>query len=258
LIALRPTDANAQLTRAVVATITADYAAARASCATLRPLIQAVCLAPVIGIEGKAERGYVELEQLVSAARIEPAVEGWALTALAELAIMNGATDKAETHLAKALELDPDDAYARGLLFDVLLETGRTAQASRLLERREDVDALLVRLAISEHQLHSTDAARLAGLMREKIEAAARRGDRIHLREEARFALSVDRDVARAIVIAHDNWNVQKELADARLLVEAAAAGGDREAAAPVLAWMKRTGVRDAWLDARVRKLEAR
>jgi hypothetical protein len=49
--------------------------------------------------------------------------------------------------------------------------------------------------------------------------------------------------------IARDNWGVQKELADARLLAEAAAAAGDREAAAPVIAWARATGVRDATLD---------
>lgn len=256
LVALEPESVNAQLTRAVVATITADYAAARESCATLsaRPLIEATCMAPVDGIAGRADAAYATLMALLPG-RADPAVKTWALTALAELAIMRGDA-AAETHLREALELDPDDAYARGLLFDVLLETGRTAEGSKLLERREDVDALLVRLAISEHALHSTDAARLVGLMRDKIAAAAQRGDRIHLREEARFALLVDRDATRAIQIAHDNWDVQKELADARLLVEAAVAGRDRQAAAPVLAWMKTTGVRDAWLDARVRKLE--
>jgi hypothetical protein len=258
LIAARPEDVNAQLTRAVVATITADYAAARDSCTALaaRPLLEATCLAPVEGIAGRADAAYAKLRALLPA-RTEPAIEAWALTALAELAIMRGDA-AAETHLRDALELDPDDAYARGLLFDVLFEANRKGEASKLLERREDVDALLVRLAISEHALRSTDAARLAGLMRDKIAAAAQRGDRIHLREEARFALLVDRDFPRAIQLARDNWDVQKELADARLLVEAAVAGGDRVAAAPVLAWMTATGVRDAWLDARVRTLELR
>lgn len=258
LIAARPEDVNAQLTRAVVATITADYAAARASCTTLsaRPLIEATCLAPVEGIAGQADAAYAKLRSLLPV-RAEPAIKTWALTALAELAIMRG-DPAAEVHLRDALELDPDDAYARGLLFDVLFEAHRNGEASKLLERREDVDALLVRLAISEHALRSTDAPRLAGLMRDKIAAAAQRGDRVHLREEARFALLVDRDVPKAIQIARDNWDVQKELADARLLVEAAVAGGDRAAAAPVLAWMTATGVRDAWLDARVATLEAR
>jgi len=259
LVAARPDDPDAQLTRAVVATITADYAAARTSCAALaaRPLVEATCLAPVEGIAGHADQAYARLGELLARSRPTTAVKSWTLTALAELAIMRGDPAGAERHLEHALELDPDDVYARGLLFDVLLETGRTAQASRLLERREEIDALLVRLAISEHALHSTDAARLAGLMRDKIAAAAQRGDRIHLREEARFALAVEGDPARAIRIARDNWEVQKELADARLLVEAAVAGRDRGAAAPVLAWIAATGVRDAWLDARVRRLEA-
>jgi len=257
LVALRPDDVNAHLTRAVVATITADYAAARESCGSLaaRPLVAATCAAPVDGIAGNAQAAYDTLAALLPRTRTDAGVKGWALTALAELSIMLGNTANAETHLRAALVVDADDHYARGLLFDVLLETHRAAQASELLAGREHVDSLLVRLAISEHALRSTDAGRLAGLMRERIEAAAQRGDRIHLREEARFALTVERDFARAVLIAKDNWDVQKELADARLLVEAAAAVRDAAAAAPVIEWMKQTGVRDAWLDARVSAL---
>src|SRR2546430_981298 len=51
LIQRRPDDAQAQLTRAVVATITADYAAARDSCrataALAGPLVVATCEAPL-------------------------------------------------------------------------------------------------------------------------------------------------------------------------------------------------------------------
>lgn len=258
LIAQRPDDVNAHLTRAVVATITADYAAARESCAALaaRPLVAATCAAPVEGLTGNAEAAHDRLAALVTTTRSDAAIEGWAWTALAELSIMRGHPERADQQLRAALALDQDDHYARGLLADVLLETGRAAQASELLAGREHVDALLVRLAISEHLLRSTDAPRLAALMREKIEAAAQRGDRIHLREEARFVLVVERDGERAAAIAKDNWAVQKELADARLLVEAAAAARDQAAAAPVVSWRKQHGVRDAWLDARLRALE--
>jgi tetratricopeptide (TPR) repeat protein len=260
LVALRPDDVNAQLTRAVVATITADYVAARESCATLtaRPLVAATCAAPIDGIAGNAAAAYDKLAMLLPRSRPDAAVKGWTLTALAELSIMMGNTAKAEGHLRNALAVDEDDHYARGLLFDVLHETHRNAEASQLLAGREHIDSHLVRLAISEHALRSTDAARLAGLMRERIEAAAQRGDRIHLREEARFALAVERDPARAVLIAKDNWDVQKELADARLLVEAAAAVRDAAAAAPVVEWVERTGVRDAWLDRHLRSLEIR
>jgi tetratricopeptide (TPR) repeat protein len=258
LIAKRP-DTNAHLLRAAVATITADYGAARESCAAIAaPLVRVTCEAPLEGLAGRAERAYMGVAGLLGRTRADAGVKGWALTALAELSIMQGDTTAAERHLREALEVDADDVYARNLLFDVLLETHRAAAASELLAGREHVDSHLVRLAISEHRLRSTDARRLADLMRERIEAAARRGDRIHLREEARFALAVERDASKALSTARDNWGVQKELADARLLVEAAVAAKDPTAAAPVIAWAKSTGVRDAWLDKHVRALEVR
>jgi tetratricopeptide (TPR) repeat protein len=261
LIRRRPDDAQAQLTRAVVATITADYAAARDSCRAVAPLagpiVAATCEAPLDAIAGQADEAYARLARLVAAARSGDAgVRGWALTELAELAYMRGDTDAAAGHLAGALALDPDDAYARNLLADILIATGRAAEASRLLAGRDQIDSHLVRRAIAEHDVHGPDAARLVAAMRDRIAAAAERGDRIHLREEARFALAVDLDAARAVRIARDNWSVQKELADARLLAEAAAAAGDRDAAQPVIAWARVTGVRDAMLDRWLGRLE--
>jgi hypothetical protein len=168
---------------------------------------------------------------------------------------MRGDGDAAAAHLRAALALDGEDAYARNLLADVLMATGHSAEASSLLAGREQIDSHLVRRAIAEHELHGRDEGRLIAAMRERIAAAAERGDRIHLREEARFALAVDLDPVRAVRIARDNWGVQKELADARLLAEAAAAAGDPEAAAPVIAWARATGVRDAMLDRSLARL---
>jgi tetratricopeptide (TPR) repeat protein len=262
LIRRTPDDAQAQLTRAVVATITADYGAARDSCRAIAPLasplVVATCEAPLDAIAGHADDAYARLARLVGAARGDDAgVRGWALTQLAELAWMRGDGDAAAAHLAGVLALDPDDAYARNLLADVKLATGHAGEASRLLAGREQIDSHLVRRAIAEHDLHGPDAERLVTAMRDRIAAAAERGDRVHLREEARFALAVDLDAARAVQLARDNWRVQKELADARLLAETAVAAGDREAGAPVIAWARSTGVRDAILARSLRQLEA-
>ena len=261
LIRRSPDDAQAQLTRAVVATVTADYAAARDSCHAIEhlasPIVVATCEAPLDAIAGKADLAYARLARLVAAGRSgDAAVRGWALTQLAELADMRGDTDAAAAHAGAALALDPDDAYARNLLADVLLATGHTADASRLLAGREPIDSHLVRRAIAEHDLHGADADRLVAAMRGRIAAAAERGDRIHLREEARFTLAVELDAARAVALAADNWRVQKELADARLLAETALAAGDPDAARPVIAWARTTGVRDATLDRLLPQLE--
>jgi Tfp pilus assembly protein PilF len=259
LVRRAPGDAQAHLTRAVVATITADYAAARESCRAIAPLasalVVATCEAPLDALAGHADEAYRKLAAQAGAARGDAAVRGWALTQLAELAVMRGEPDTAEAHLAGALALDPEDAYARNLLADLLMATGHRADASRMLAGREAIDSHLVRRAIAEHELHGPDAERLVAAMRQRIAAAAERGDRIHLREEARFALAVELDAPRALRLARDNWGVQKELADARLLAEAALAAGDRDAAAPVIAWARATGVRDVALDRALARL---
>ena len=261
LIKIRPGDAQAQLTRAVVATITADYGAAHDSCRALAalasPVVVATCEAPLDAVAGKADEAYARLARLVGATPSGDAgVRGWALTQLAELAYMRGDSDAAAAHLRSAIALDPDDVYARNLLADVLMATGHTPDASRLLAGRDQIDSHLVRRAIAEHDLHGADADRLVAAMRDRIAAAAERGDRVHLREEARFALAVELDAARAVQLARDNWSVQKELADARLLAEAAVAAGDRDAVAPVSAWARTTGVRDATLDRLLARLD--
>ena len=147
LIRRRPDDAQGQLTRAVVATITADYAAARESCRAVAPLtspvVAATCEAPLDAVAGRADEAYARLAKLLGAARAgDPGVRGWALTALAELAYMRGDSAAAASHAGGALAVDPDDAYARNLLADILMSTGHSAEASKMLAYRGEREVL--------------------------------------------------------------------------------------------------------------------
>jgi tetratricopeptide (TPR) repeat protein len=58
--------------------------------------------------------------------------------------------------------------------------------------------------------------------------------------EAKAFASPVDERTRREL--AREHWRSQREPADARVLLEAAAAADDRAAAAPVLAWLDETG----------------
>ena len=252
LLAIRPDDAQAHLTRAVVATVRADYAAARESCAALRriasPLVAATCQAPLDALAGDVNGAYAHLAELIDA-RSPASLRTWAMTTLAELAIQKGDDSLAASHLDRVLALDPDDAYARAALADALLPTNPAA-ASQLLAGYEQIDTLLVRRAIAESRAHGPEATKLAQMMRDRFAAAAQRQDRVHLREEAMFVLYVESDAPRALEIARDNWFVQKELADGRLLAEAAVEARNVAAAQPVVEWARATGVHDARLDA--------
>ena len=249
LIARRPADGQAHLTLAVVATVTGDYAAARRECATVAtlaaPIIAMTCTAQIDGVTGKVTTGRASLESALADPQLDPALRDWAVTAVAELAIITGDYAAATTYFKAAVALDPDDAYARAGLADVWMWSGKPADASALLAGYEAIDNLLVRRAIAEHVVHGRDEAKLVRAMRDRITAAAERGDRIHVREEARFALEVEGNARHALALALENWAVQKELADARLVAQAAKAAGDLAAAAPVAEWVRTNHVED-------------
>ena len=78
----------------------------------------------------------------------------------------------------------------------------------------------------------------------------------MHGREETRFALTIENEPQRALELALENWSMQHEPWDARLVMEAALAAGKSEAAGPALAWIKATGFEDARLRDLAQRLE--
>lgn len=253
LISLEPDNAQAQLTRAVVAIVQGDVEAARQSCEALRglasELVVASCIAPVRSLRGDAAGAYAQLLGATRTARVADQTYAWAHSVLAELAVQLGNQDAAEQHLIATLSIDPEDIYAMSLLADLMLASGDAAGAARLIaahESFESIDSLLVRAAIAERMLGGHV---LADRMRQRIDGAAERNERLHVREEARFVLSVEGAPRRALSLAWENWAIQHELADARLLLEAGVAAHDTATIVAVTAWKTSIGVRDVKLD---------
>jgi hypothetical protein len=103
----------------------------------------------------------------------------------------------------------------------------RGAAALALVENSPDAqaDALLLRRVIALRQL-DRDAAAPTALLRERLAAADRREPGKHAREQARFALDVEQQPRDALRLAQVNWALQREPADALLLLRAALAAG--------------------------------
>jgi tetratricopeptide (TPR) repeat protein len=246
LVAAAPDDPQAWLTRAVVLGVRGRYREGLASCARLEalasPLVVAACRGPLLGVTGRTREAAAALAAAARFARTSVEV-AWAEAVRADLELWSGDARAAEARLRRLLARDPNDGAARAALADLYLDDGRAAEAAALADGREEDDGLLLRRALARvAQGADAGADPAVRAMTARFQAARLRGDPVHQREEARFVLAVAGDPARALRLAAQNWTIQREPADARVLLEAAAAAGQPDAAAPALAWLAETG----------------
>ena len=234
LVAERPDDGQAWLTRATVLTVVGRYDDALASCAhlTARPLEQTVCAAGPRALRGELSQALESLQSLAGGG--DAATVAWVLSVQGELLRWKGDDAEAAKVLRRSLELAPDDGYTRSLLAELELDAGRDEAVRALYTGRELNDSELLWVVLAKDETRRDE---LAG----RVAANRQRGETLHRREESRYALRVEHDVTRALELAVANWAQQREVADARVLLEAAAAAKSKSAAAPGVAWLDAT-----------------
>lgn len=245
--------------RAAIFMVGADYAAAREECRGLEPLaselIATGCRAAVDGATGKARPAYDTLKAALDGRKdAGPESRLWVLTRLAELAERLEQPATAERHFRDALALGVRDDFLLAAYADFLLEQGRPKEIEALVSKWGHSDNLDLRLTLAAKALGRPEAQKRAQALSARFAAAALRGERLHLGEEARFLLELKGDAKGALEAAVENWKSQREPRDAKVLLEAALAAGDRKAAAPVLRWLEQSGLEDA----RLRRLAAK
>jgi hypothetical protein len=220
--------------------------------------VGAACRAQIAALTGRAGAAAASLRAALSSDRdADPALRLWALTRLAETEERRGDAAAAERAYRDALALQRPDVYLLAAYADFLLDRGRASEVLALLKDQTRADVLLLRLAIAAK---ITNDARRDAFVREMVarfDAARARGDTSHQKEESRFALVVAGQPERALQLALANYQQQKEVADARIVLEAAVAAKQRAPAEPVLRWMAATGVESPALRALAAQLEA-
>ena len=257
-----PGNAQAWLTRATVQTVLGQYSAATASCARLstlaNELVSITCLANVTGVTGRLRKSDMLLDTtLRRSAGAPPEQQAWALTLLAEMAERRGDAGLAEARYLDALKIAPRDSYLLGAYADFLLDRQRGGDAAYLLRDQRRIDPLLLRyaLALQQGRAQAAQLAEASAELQARFEAAAQRGDNVHQREQARYELQLRGDARAALALALQNWAVQKEVADVRILLQAALKARNRAAAAPVLKWVAQSGLEDTRIAALAEQL---
>ena len=252
-LAQDPERAGAHAWRGAIYLVMAQYDKARKECAALldlqRPVLQGGCTGLVQAYTGQLTSAYATLQKTLALARYDEQ-RLWLLTRLGEVSAWLGHKARAERHYRDALALGRDDGYLLAAWADFLLDNKRPAEVVKLLAGWEASDPLLLRLAEAETLLRVPAAIAHVQALDDRFAAAKLRGDTSHRAEEARFHLRLRNNAVLAVQLAAANYQVQKEPRDLRMLLEAALAARDPDAAKPARDWLQSTGFEDALMRA--------
>jgi hypothetical protein len=222
---------QAWLTLATVRRVQGRYADSDMACQRVAlsgaRLHASACLAENAALRGDLSRARDTLQALIASGTDQGQTRAWLTTSLAELEQRAGHAMAADAAFRTSLALSPD-AYTTMAYADFLVEQRRPELALALLKDQGRSDAVLLRLAIAGTLAHAASATADAAEMRERIALANERPDAkvFHGREQAMFALAVDRDVPRALDLARGNVAHQREPLDLLVLAQAARASG--------------------------------
>lgn len=251
MLRAQPANAQAWLTKASILQVQGRYEEARRACRPLTRLaarhIALACLSDIAGLTGQAATAHEQLRGVLANSTVADRERIWILTMLAEMAARTGDARAAEHHFAEALKTGVKDPYVLGAYADFLLDQGRYQEVVVLLRQETKADGLLLRLALAEQALDRPSFRDHVAALRARFAASRARGTSVHVREEARFTLALLHDPLGALQLARTNWTVQREPADARILLESALAAGHsyHEPAKPALDWLRANHVED-------------
>lgn len=258
-----PGDVGARSYRAIIHLVKADYERAHSDCAELerriKGLVASACLPTVTAIVGQAVPALDRLSRLLVAYPAAPDNEKlWVFNRLAEITQRLGRVREAESYYRKALGLGITDQYLLATYAEFLLDQNRPGEVVELLKMQVQNDVLLLRLALAEKALDLPGVATHRGMLADRYAASRQRGDKLHLADEALFALHFEGQPATALKLAQENWGLmQREPSDARILIEAALAARDAGAARAALDWLRATGHEDVLIRQLATRLEA-
>jgi len=249
VLAQDPKRASAHAWRGAIYLVLAQYDNARKECTALlelqRPVLHGGCTGLVQAYTGQLSSAHSTLQKTLALTRYDDQ-RLWLLTRLGEVSAWLGHNDRAERYYRDALALGRDDGYLLAAWADFLLDNNRPAEVVKLLAAWESSDPLLLRLAEAENTLQLPSAKAHLQALDDRFAAAKLRGDITHQAEEARFQLRLRKNTALALQLASANYQIQKEPRDLRVLLEAALAARDPEAAKPAREWLQSTGFEDA------------
>lgn len=241
IIKTDPAITNARLLRASILQVQAKYASARQDCYSLlgktSHLVTISCIAQIDGLTKDTKQSYSALKSIINRnTQNQSSTElSWSYDILAQLARQLGNNEQAEQHFKEGLILSPDNVPLLNAYADLLISDKKFNKVMKLLRYKNQNFTILLRLAITEKLSSNKILYKTQFLSRlHKMQATS---DFTHLREIAAFYLFVEDDIKQALSYATRNWELQKELYDAQLLLNCAIKNQNLDSAQSVIKW---------------------
>lgn len=240
----------------------ADINAARQDCDEIAKLFgqeeAEIYRAVLLYRTGQPAQAVARLQRAVGAPRFkDPAAQDWIGFHLGEALRVAGQTPLALATWDKHLKAQPQSHLLRLSLVELLNQSGRYAEAKKLIALDTATDALLMQAVIASRGLKDGEEARLARLLELRLQSQAQRGESLIERPKLIYLIAYGKDPAAGLALSIDNWKLQKEPPDALLFVQAALAVNQPRAAEPVIEWAKQTGYTDAELTPLIEQLKS-
>jgi tetratricopeptide (TPR) repeat protein len=248
-------NAQAWLTLATVLRVQGRYADSDAACREVGragvDVYASACLAENAALRGETGAARKSFEAMLADPRLPAGTRGWLTTSLAELEERDGRVAAADAAYRAVLRLGPD-TYAAIAYADFLIAQHRPAEALEVLKDETRTDTVVLRLSIAGTIAKTAQGERDVAEMRERIALANERPEAriFHGREQAMFALVVERAPERALELARGDVARQREPLDLLVFAEAARASGQRQAIEEARRLKAAVGLHDRRIDA--------
>ena len=250
LLLLQPYHIQANLIKATIATVQGNYQTAVRHCRKLlrkSSLALAIaCQSTPASLSGNAASNYRLLKQVLPVATgLDVKQQTWAWTALAEIAWRLGEFDAADLHFQTAMKTSATNSYLLKVYSDYLLQQRRPLKVIQLLTSKTQNDALLLRLTIAEKMTQAAATQAHITLLQQRFDANRQRGSNLHQGDEARFTLIILNKPQPALLLAQQNWQIQRESSDTYILLQAALAASDWNTVQQTKTWLSTKGTHD-------------
>lgn len=245
-----PDHAQGWLNLAALERLSGHYAASLQACDAVaragQNLYAQACQLETRSLQGQTAAARTGFTQLLASTQ-DAAQTSWLQSLLAESEERAGRDADALRAYQRSLQAEPD-LYTQITLADLLLRTGKTAQALAVLQPLPPTDAVLLRQATAMRRLNQPGWKALRATLRGWNGELERRGDdlTLHGREQALVALWLDDDAAGALQIARRNLDLQREPIDWWIALQSAHQAKNTVALQQLQDAMQQTGLVDA------------